>query len=203
MSTYQNEVLAELRAQKSILIAIANELKAMAGAPASPNYRRKLSEYLKFDWSEIGAEVVESDASGGAIEVEWHHHRFLRRSGSGKYGNAIWFSRPIGSGENGTEYAKLIAFKDYEPEPLAVEISSTTTSPPSPPEPDEAEPVAVVEEVEKEVKKEMEPHQAREAFYTLASKAIGAGKVGHDLVNKLVGCGDFTVAYRELCAVVA
>lgn len=200
MSKYQNDVLAELRAQKSILIAIANELKALteAGELLSPNYRRKLSEYLKFDWSEIGAEVVESDASGGAIEVEWHHHRFLRRSGSGKFGKAIWFSRPIGSGENGTEYAKLIAFKNYEPEPLAVEIP-TPTPPPAPPAPEPGE----VEAQEAVVEKVKSSEEARTAFYTLASKAISAGKVGHDLVNRLVGCGDFTVAYRELCAAVA
>jgi len=93
--------------------AIMEQLRQLAeqSAPVSPNYRRQLGEYAAFDWSEIGAVIVEADPEGPAI-VEWNLHRFTRRSGAGKFGPAIWFSRPIG-GKGEESYARLITFKDF------------------------------------------------------------------------------------------
>jgi hypothetical protein len=122
--TVLDDMLRELKAQKSLLATISNQLRKSAAinAPESPNYRRKLADYSTFDWPSIGAEVVNTDAQG-VVEVEWNQYRFLRRSGTGKFGKAIWFSRATGQGENGAEYARLITFKDYEPEPLAAGLS--------------------------------------------------------------------------------
>lgn len=134
MSTYQDEVLQQLKAQTGLMAMMKATLDAMANdnAPASPNYRRQLAEYPNFDWQAIGATVSQSD-DHGASEVEWRGHRFTRRSGSGKYGEAIWFSRPTGSDDNGgTSYARLITFKDNDAEPLQVSVPAQAAPRPKP-----------------------------------------------------------------------
>lgn len=79
-------------------------------APISPDYRAALDEFARFDWGQIGAEVVASDKQGPTA-VKWNRQVFTRRAGDGKFGKAIWFSRCVGkeSGEN--VYARLITFK--------------------------------------------------------------------------------------------
>jgi hypothetical protein len=97
--------------------AIAQQLRI--NAPASPGYRRSLSEYQTFDFSIIGAKVIHKDAHG-PTEVEWMSHRFTRRSVRNKFEPAIWFSRAVGQSEDSTQYAMLIKFsgKGNEAEPI-------------------------------------------------------------------------------------
>lgn len=93
-------------------------------APLGPDYRRPLAMFKDFDWSSVGAEVVARD-SHGVSSVQWNGHQFTRRSGDGKFGKAIWFSRSIGKQEGENQYARLIAFKgdgkvEAEPVPFTV-----------------------------------------------------------------------------------
>lgn len=84
---------------------------AIASNPG-PNYRKSLAEFPRFDWSEIGAEVIKRDATGVAA-VEWNGRLFTRRSPNNKFDVAIWFSRCIGKDDaGGNRYEKLITFKD-------------------------------------------------------------------------------------------
>lgn len=121
----------------ALLQRIANQLDTLTAgtAPASPNYQRPLAAFASFDWASIGAAVTASDANGAAI-VQWANYQWTRRSGSGKFGQAIWFSRATGTGENGTEYARLITFKDRgqaEPVTVTVPASVAATTRPTPP----------------------------------------------------------------------
>lgn len=106
----------------ALLTKISNQLDAIAAgsAPESPNYQRPLSAFNAFDWSSINASVTSRDASGAAI-VLWAGHQWQRRTGAGKMGDAVWFSRPTGQSEQGVQYARLITFKDRsQPEPVTV-----------------------------------------------------------------------------------
>lgn len=117
--SYQDDVLRELRAQSAALAEVIRQLQALRAdsAPESPNYRRAMAEYAVFDWGSIGAEEIASDEHGVSA-VMWNKHQFIRRSGSGRYGPAIWFSRPTGGNGDSTEYARLVTFKDWEAEAL-------------------------------------------------------------------------------------
>ena len=111
---------------------ILGHLAKIAGylAPLAPNYRRQLSEYAAFVWPDIGATIVEGPKEAPAV-VEWNGHRFKRRSGNGKYGEAVWYSRPVGKSEDGAEYARLITFKDLdEVEPLNPAVKAIHDPPP-------------------------------------------------------------------------
>jgi DdrB-like protein len=72
---------------------------AVSSNPA-PNYQRNLSEYPTFDWSSIGATVLNRDG-GGATSVEWSGQVFTRRSPSNKFQCAICFSRHLGQDSDG------------------------------------------------------------------------------------------------------
>ena len=112
----QTRCLAYLAKQLDQLIAFA--------APVSPDYRAALHEYKAFDWQSIGAQVLQSDAHG-AVAVRWHRHDFVRRSGDGKFGRAIWFSRCVGKRDGENEYARLITFKgnnQYDAEPVPFNV---------------------------------------------------------------------------------
>jgi hypothetical protein len=119
--SYQEEVLAQLKAQTELMRAISHQLRV--NAPVSPRYRRALRDYPAFKWEIIGADVIARD-SQGVSEVEWCGHRFTRRAGSGKFGKAVWFSRATGQSEDGVEYALLIKFggdgNEAEPIPAGI-----------------------------------------------------------------------------------
>lgn len=110
--TTENETIQLLREIRDLL-----QLQAAA---LEPNYRYPLADYPTFDWSVIGATVASSDRAGAAV-VRFAGHLWTRRSGTGKFGRAIWFSRPNGrDDEGGATYLRLITFKDMaDPEPLA------------------------------------------------------------------------------------
>lgn len=110
-----------LVAQSRLLARISDTLDQIAAntAPAAPNYRRPYADFKNFDWTSVGAVITARDGDGVSA-VEWNGYDFTRRAGVGKYGKAIWFSRPTGKDADGNNtYARLITFKDAtEAEPL-------------------------------------------------------------------------------------
>jgi hypothetical protein len=115
-----------LSEQNELLRMIAESLRgveahlrqiAVTSNPA-PNYQRPLSEYPTFDWSSIGAIVLNRD-DDGVTAVEWNGQVFTRRSASNKFPEAVWYSRHIGQDVDGNRrYVRLITFKvlsDAEP----------------------------------------------------------------------------------------
>jgi hypothetical protein len=102
----------------TLIKTLCNRLDAIA-SQTPPDWKLPLA-YYKYNWSaKVGATVIDSDGHGPS-QVSWAGHTYTRRSGAGKYGAAIWFSRSIGKDDNGeTEYGRLITFKDQAPaEPL-------------------------------------------------------------------------------------
>lgn len=112
---YQEAVINEMRAQTAALITISQQLERIERlvAPQGPNYTRPLKDFGGFNWDSIGATVTGRDRDG-VSRVDWLGRTFTRRSGGGKFGQAIWFSRYVGEDEAGQKkYARLITFKDY------------------------------------------------------------------------------------------
>ena len=110
-----------LRAIAASLQGVEAHLRQMAvSSNPAPNYQRLLSEYPTFDWSSIGAIVLNRDGDG-ATSVEWNGQVFTRRSPSNKFQCAIWFSRHLGQDSDGNKrYARLITFRDLnDAEPIA------------------------------------------------------------------------------------
>lgn len=125
-------LLAVISAQGRLLARISDTLDQIASntAPASPNYRKPYADYPGFDWTTLGAVVTATDGDGAAA-VEWNGYDYTRRAGTGKYGRAIWFSRPTGKDAEGNNtYVRLVTFKDYtEAEPLPAQAQ--TKAPPA------------------------------------------------------------------------
>ena len=110
-----------LRAIAASLQGVEAHLRQMAiSSNTAPNYQRLLSEYPTFDWSSVGATVLNRDGDG-ATSVEWNGQVFTRRSPSNKFQCAIWFSRHLGQDSDGNKrYARLITFRDLnDAEPIA------------------------------------------------------------------------------------
>lgn len=114
------------------LLTEIRDLLLLQAANIAPNYRYDLNEYPSFDWSAINATVTKSDSSGAAV-VRFANHLWTRRSATGKYGKAIWFSRPNGKDESGdTLYLRLVTFKPIDDaESIAFQVA--TKPPASPP----------------------------------------------------------------------
>ena len=115
---------APISTTDTLLARIATALERLAVNTPVPNCKRGLAAYRTFDFARLGIRVVKCDADGPSV-LEWNNHYFTRRSGKGKFGVAVWFSRPIGKGESDDEelrFERLITFKDYsEAESLPAE----------------------------------------------------------------------------------
>jgi hypothetical protein len=114
----QNEILRVIAAS---LQGVESHLRQMAlSSNPAPNYQRPLSEYPTFDWSSIGAIVLNRD-DDGVTAVEWNGQVFTRRSPSNKFAEAVWFSRHLGQDSDGNKrYARLITFRALsDAEPIA------------------------------------------------------------------------------------
>lgn len=111
----------DLSRMTSLLAAIAKQLDIITRhiLPVAPNYRYPLKNYWEFNWDGIDAIVLKRDDEGPTL-VKWGNYTWKRRSGGGKFGTAVWFSRPDGKDENGdTCYRRLVTFKDWsDPEPM-------------------------------------------------------------------------------------
>jgi DdrB-like protein len=105
-----------LSEQNELLRMIAESLRgveahlrqiAVSSNPA-PNYQRPLSEYSTFDWTSIGATVLNRDGDG-VTAVEWNGQVFTRRSPSNKFDAAVWFSRHLGQDTDGCDLKHRMA----------------------------------------------------------------------------------------------
>lgn len=88
-----------------------------------PNYKRKITEYADFNWSDIGARPVSWDSDGFVNSVECFGRVWIRRCSPNnhKYGNTIRFNRSGKKEGETTTYLDLIKFTDKvsEIEPLS------------------------------------------------------------------------------------
>ena len=114
-------------------IADALEVMALAAAPKSPNYLRTLDEFAGFDWEAIGAEVLAIDEFGVG-QVKWGGYIWTRRAPENKYTDAVWFSRPDGKNEEGSNrYVRLITFKNpTQAEPVSRKVERAINQPARP-----------------------------------------------------------------------
>lgn len=127
MTPEQVELWLEIQHRRLLALErIALAVEALAPlALASPNYQHILEDFARFDWESIGATVQRSDQHGAAIVI-WRGQQYFRRCPSNKFGEAIWFSRCTGKGEDGqNQYERLITFKpvskrEIEPVPEKV-----------------------------------------------------------------------------------
>jgi DdrB-like protein len=123
----QNEIL---RMIATSLQGVESHLRQMAvSSNLAPNYQRALSEYPTFDWSSIGASVLNRD-DDGVTAVEWNGQVFTRRSPNNKFDAAVWFSRCVGKDADGNNrYVRLISFKAVsEAEPIAAKAKKAIRS---------------------------------------------------------------------------
>jgi hypothetical protein len=75
------------------------------------NYFVPIKEFKTFDWSKIGAVVLKSDQYGVAV-VSVGDREYIRRSPENNFAIAIFFSRYLGTDDNGKkQYERLITFK--------------------------------------------------------------------------------------------
>lgn len=116
-----------MQALERLADAVQRLANSSASSPASaPDYQKPLELFREFDWTSIGAEVEREDSCGAAI-VSWQGKQYLRRSPSNKFGEAVWFSRCTGKGDEGQNiYERLITFKPLlkvEIEPLPEKVS--------------------------------------------------------------------------------
>lgn len=116
----------------ALLGAIAGSLGEIARslAPDAPNYKRHISQFATFDWANIGATIIKSDAYGPS-QIEWRDQVYTRRSPENKFGEAIWFSRPDGKDADGnTRYVRLITFKTFgDAEPISRKAEAAAKQP--------------------------------------------------------------------------
>lgn len=79
---------------------------------SSPNYYKRLSDFGAFDWSSIGASVVDEDRDGVSV-VDYEGRMFTRRRGHADFDPVIYFSVCTGKNEKGdNQYNRLITFKE-------------------------------------------------------------------------------------------
>lgn len=111
-------------------IARALEQLAMSNAK-EPNFSKPIESYRDFDFETIGATIKARDEHG-ATALEWGGFIWTRRSPQNKFGEAIWFSRPLGKKEDGSvDYARLITFRKFtEAEPLPRKVEAIIESAP-------------------------------------------------------------------------
>ena len=217
-----DELIQLMHTHNSILNIIAEQLQELVQLQQQatnngdgPNYRRQLSEYASFDWFSINANPTR-EVGDGINEVDWGGYAWRRRSGTGKFGNAIWFSRSTGKNEDNTpKYARLITFKDNDsPEPLQVHIepgpqehSQPPQNPPISPELNpitrdqieyerhqlQAPPMTEAQAVgAAQTAAPPDPKVAETTFYSLVKTAIRSGQVSVAIIN------EYTAAVKEV-----
>lgn len=165
-----NKLEQYAKAQIGLLKTISQQLNALINseAPLSPNYRRRLAEYKRFDWDSIGAQVIASDESG-AVEVEYSAHRFDRRQGNKYDGDFIIFSRPAGKNGDAQAYHTLIRFADYNAAPLDTPEPETVSQKwPRRVRPSPESPTGAPAPADEEEKEEPKTNSSPTAFWKIA-----------------------------------
>jgi hypothetical protein len=119
---------SEFSALMGALNRIAGALESLArgSEPEALNLVKPIGDFTGFDWSSIGASVVQKD-SDGPTHLEHGGYIWTRRSPKNKFQLAIWFSRGAGKDPEGNvNYLRLITFRTIgEADPLpekAVEL---------------------------------------------------------------------------------
>jgi hypothetical protein len=113
MTPEQTNLWLEIQHRQMLALErIADTLERIAPTSTkAPNYQYPLESFTTFDWTSIGATIVQSDQYGAAI-VSWRGQQFVRRSPSNKFDPAIWFSRCVGKDDSGeNRYERLVTFK--------------------------------------------------------------------------------------------
>ncbi len=113
MTPEQTDLWLEIQHRQMLALErIADTLERIAPTSTkAPNYQYPLESFTTFDWTSIGATIVQNDQYGAAI-VSWRGQQFVRRSPSNKFDPAIWFSRCVGKDDSGeNRYERLVTFK--------------------------------------------------------------------------------------------
>jgi hypothetical protein len=99
--------------------ALERQNAAAAEAAADDTLTFTISDYKTFDWSSIGATVVQRDADGVSL-IRAANGKLAKRRSNDKFGTEIWFSYAIGEKADGTpQYQRVIEFREIlPPEPL-------------------------------------------------------------------------------------
>jgi hypothetical protein len=124
MDTENTQIIDRLDKIEKMIIKMGKMVAALSKATEdAANAQRKLpfirpfEMWRTFNWESIGARVAATDDDGVSM-VEWNRDMYTRRSGSGKFGNAVWYSRSTGMSESGAEYEVLIRFRQMMVEQL-------------------------------------------------------------------------------------
>lgn len=108
-----------MRMGVAALLRIASALEAQQAASEEEVLTFPLSQYRGFDWSSIGAVILQQDADGVSV-IRTSGGRVCKRRSNDKFGEDIWFSHGNGKDPDGTpKYRKVVEFKTVKPpEPL-------------------------------------------------------------------------------------
>lgn len=108
-----------MRMGVAALLRIAAALEAQQAANEEEILTFPLSQYRGFDWSSIGAVILQQDADGVSV-IRTSGGRVCKRRSNDKFGEDIWFSHGNGKDPDGTpKYRKVVEFKTVKaPEPL-------------------------------------------------------------------------------------
>lgn len=115
---YQTKLLQSIEStNQSAAERVAIALERIASALESQSTSeiiKDLSAYPGFDWGSIGATIKQRDKHG-AVAVEHGGKIYTRRNPANKFGIAIWYSRSVGKGEDGSvSYERLISFREID-----------------------------------------------------------------------------------------
>lgn len=132
-----------MRMGVAALLRIAAALEAQQAASEEEVLTFPLSQYRGFDWSSIGAVILQQDADGVSV-IRTSGGRVCKRRSNDKFGEDIWFSHGNGKDPDGTpKYRKVVEFKTVKaPEPLGrkTELAMKAATPaPAAVEPQKAE----------------------------------------------------------------
>ena len=137
----ETQLAAALERQNQLLERIAIALERLPAAVA-PNYQAPLETFPSYDWSAIGAEVMEQDADGPTV-VTVNGVQYTRQTTPDPSSPALWFSRCLDHDEAAeTSRERLITFKLMSaveatplPELVKREIARSLHSTPGPSDP--------------------------------------------------------------------
>jgi hypothetical protein len=117
---------------------VAKAIESAREAQADDVIEAALGDFKTFDWSAIGATVVQRDDDGPAL-IRAANGKLCKRRSKDKFGDDIWFNYPDGKDSDGNViYRRVIHFKEIkDAEPLSRKIEKAlSNAKPSQPAPD-------------------------------------------------------------------
>jgi hypothetical protein len=108
---------------------VVKALESARPAITGDTIEAALASFKTFDWSSIGASVIETDEDGVSM-IRAANGKICKRRSNDKFGTEIWFSYPNGRKEDGTpDYKRVIEFRELDaPEPLGRKTMAALTS---------------------------------------------------------------------------